>query len=119
IYPSGFMKISALGIEQQRVRTLISFDNSTLHLRPGTSLDVRIITGESENAAAVPERATFRHEGEWAVFTVKGGRAHLTPVTVGLKNDEWAEIAEGVVPGMTVVADVKNELTDGMRVSQL
>ncbi|GMV99140.1 MAG: hypothetical protein AMXMBFR84_02790 [Candidatus Hydrogenedentota bacterium] len=119
IYPSGFMKISALGIEQQRVRTIIAFDNTNLNLRPGTSVDVRIITGESPDVVTVPERATFRHEGNWAVFAVSGGRARLKTVKVGLKNDEFAEITEGLAAGDTVVADVKNELVDGMRVSKL
>jgi HlyD family secretion protein len=90
IYPSGFMKISALGIEQQRVRTIIELDEDAPRLRPGTSVDVRVITKESPDTLAVPERAVFRHEGGWAVFTVKRSRARLTPVELGVKNDDWA-----------------------------
>jgi HlyD family secretion protein len=119
VYPSGFMKISALGIEQQRVRVIITFDNSELQLRPGTSVDVRIITGEHEDTVAVPERATFRQNGGWGVFTVEGKRARLTPVEVGLRNDDWAEIVSGLEAGQTVIADPKNELEDGSRVTAL
>ena len=119
VYPSGFMKISALGIEQQRVRVIITFDNSELQLRPGTSIDVRIITGEHENTVSVPERATFRQNGGWAVFTVERGRAGLTPVEVGLRNDDWVEILSGLETGQTVIADPKNELEDGSRVTPL
>ncbi len=117
IYPSGFKKISSLGIEQQRVKTIITFDNEALDLRPGTSLDVRIITDERKDVSAVPERATFRDEGQWAVFLVCDGRARLTPVEIGIKNDNWAEVVKGVKPGDRVVAEPKNEIKDGSRVT--
>ncbi|MEA3365102.1 MAG: efflux RND transporter periplasmic adaptor subunit [Candidatus Hydrogenedentes bacterium] len=116
IYPSGFEKISALGIEQQRVRILIGFDNNQVRLRPGTSVDIRVITQQHENVVAVPERATFKRNGGWAVFKVNNGRAKLTPVTIGLKNDEWAEIIEGVQPGDTIITERKNDLEDGVRI---
>jgi HlyD family secretion protein len=116
IYPSAFMKISALGIEQQRVKTIIAFDNSTLGLRPGTRLDVRIITAEKQNAVSVPERSIFRREGKWYVFTVQGGRARLAPVSLGLKNDEWAEITDGLTAGDVIILEPKNDLEDGVRI---
>ncbi len=116
IYPSGFMKISALGVEQQRVRTLIEFDNEAARLRPGTSVDVEIVTAESENALSVPDRALFRNGGEWFVFVVEGDRVTLVPVQVGLRNDDWAEITSGVEEGMTIVSELKNDLADGARV---
>ena len=119
IYPSGFQKVSALGIEQQRVRTILAFDDSSESLRPGTSVDVRIITGEAMDAVAVPERATFRSDGGWAVFTVEKGRARLVPVEIALKNDDWAAIRSGLQLGQTVIAEPKNELTDGVRVAPL
>ena len=119
IYPSGFQKVSALGIEQQRVRTILAFDDSSESLRPGTSVDVRIITGEAMDAVSVPERATFRSDGGWAVFTVEKGRARLVPVEIALKNDDWAAIRSGLQLGQTVIAEPKNELTDGVRVAPL
>ena len=60
--------MASLGIEQQRVKTLIRFDNTALTLRAGTRLYVRIITKESNNTLAVSERATFRRESQWYVF---------------------------------------------------
>jgi HlyD family secretion protein len=116
IYPSGFEKISALGIEQQRVTILIGFDNSEVHLRPGTSVDIRVITEQHTNVVAVPERATFKRNGGWAVFKVNNSKAKLTPVTIGLKNEEWAEITEGVQPGDTIITERKNDLEDGVRI---
>ncbi|MDP7638372.1 MAG: efflux RND transporter periplasmic adaptor subunit [Candidatus Hydrogenedentes bacterium] len=119
IYPSGFMKVSALGVEQQRVRTLIEFDNSALGLRPGTSVDLSIVTAQSPGALAVPERAAFRREGAWHVFAVDGDVARLQPVEIGLKNNDWAEIVGGLDSGDTIIADPKNELEDGARVTPL
>ena len=51
------------------------------------------------------------------MFAVHRGRARLTPVTLGLKNDDWAEIIEGLEEGQTVVAEPKNDIEDGVRVT--
>jgi HlyD family secretion protein len=118
VYPSAFMKISSLGIEQQRVKVLIDFDNSQLSLRAGTRVDVRIITNAHDKVVAVPERATFRREGKWYIFTVQGGRAELTPISIGLKNESWAEVSEGLKDGDEIVLEPGNELTPGMRVAE-
>lgn len=119
IYPAGFEKISSLGIEQQRVKILVEFDNSEVALRPGTRVDIRVITDESPNALAVPDRAVFRTGNEWFVFKVDGGRAVQTPVEIGLRNDEWAEIRSGLTPDDTIIAELTNDLADGARVVAL
>ena len=119
VFPTGFMKMSALGVEQQRVKTLIMFDNSQTGLRPGTSVDVKIITAESKDVLAVPDRSTIRRNNAWHVFKVEGGRAKLSPVRIGLRNDDWAEIVEGLKPDDTIIAEPKNELADGARVKRL
>ena len=118
IYPSGFVKISALGIEQQRVRTIIEFDNSELGLRPGVSLDVHIVTAESVDTLAVPERAVFRMQENYALFAVRDNRAVLTLVEVGLRNDDWVEILSGLDEGDMIIVDPDNQLADGMLVAQ-
>jgi len=116
IYPSGFSKISALGIEQQRVRVIAQFDNSQLQLRPGTSVDARIITAVSPNTLAVPDRAVFRRADNWFVFKIQNGRALLTPVTIGLRSDDWAEILDGLNQGDTVITEHRADLEPGIRV---
>ncbi|MFM1921347.1 MAG: hypothetical protein RLZZ303_2981 [Candidatus Hydrogenedentota bacterium] len=118
IHPAAFTKLSSLGIEQQRVKVLIDFDNTKHQLRPGTRLDVRIITRESANTIAVPERATFRREGQHYVFRVEGNAARLTPVTLGLRNDTWAEVLEGLDENATVIYEPMNELEDGAMVAE-
>ncbi len=119
IYPSGFEKISSLGVEQQRVKTLIDFDNSLAKLRPGTSIDVEVITAEAADALAVPDRAVFRDGEKWAVFVVAGGRAELRNVEVGLRNEDWAEIRGGLSADDTVIAELTNNIVPGVRVSPI
>lgn len=116
IFPSGFKKISSLGIEQQRVKIIIEFDNSRLQLRPAVRVDIRVITERKEDALTVPERALFKVGGRWHVFVVREGRAHLTPVEVGLHTDETAEILEGLQEGDLVILSPSNELSDGASV---
>ncbi len=117
IWPSGFTKISSLGIEQQRVRVIVSFDNEKLQLRPGTSVDLRIITETHFNAMAVPERAVFRQDGGWAVFVVQEGLAYMKPITIGIRNDSWAEITEGLSESDLVIINPSNDLQDAAQVS--
>lgn len=117
IHPAGFMKISSLGIEQQRVKVRIAFDNAGPNLRAGTRVDVKIVTGDQPDTLAVPERATFRRHDQWHVFTVDGGRAVLTPVTLGLKNESWAEITSGLEADATIVLNPNNDLEPGVRVT--
>lgn len=116
IYPSAFTKISALGVEQQRVKVLVSFDNSELQLRPGTSVDVRIITAESKGVLSVPESAVFRHEEQWHMFVAQNGRAKLVDVEMGLRNDTWAEIKNGVNDKERVITNPPNDLADGAKI---
>ncbi|MEX2016411.1 MAG: efflux RND transporter periplasmic adaptor subunit, partial [Candidatus Hydrogenedentales bacterium] len=117
IYPAGFTKISALGVEQQRVKVIVEFDNETAQLRPGVRVDCRIITGQAEEAVAVPDRAVFREKGQWYVFKVDGSVAERTPVEVGLRNDDWAEIRSGLTVDDVIVAEPTNALAPGVRVA--
>jgi HlyD family secretion protein len=116
IYPAGFKKISALGIEQQRVKVIVAFDNTEMNLRPGVSVDVRIVTASAENVLAVPDRSVFREEGKWYVLAVRGSRIARVPVTLGLRNDQWAEIREGLEEGEFIVVDPSNNHEPGARV---
>jgi len=116
IYPSGFEKISSLGIEQQRVKVIMEFDNSELQLRPGVRLDVRVITDRKENALLVPERALFKASGRWRVFVVRNGTAQPVAVNVGIRNDELAEITDGLAEGELIIPDPPPDLEAGAKV---
>jgi len=116
IHPAGFQKISSLGIEQQRVKVIFAFDNSDLQLRPGVRVDVSVVTGRRENVLLMPERALFKQEGSWRAFLVREGRAVITAVEVGMRNDDFAEVGKGASAGDTVILGPPAELADGAAV---
>ena len=64
-----------------------------------------------------PSSAVFRSEGAWAVYAVRDGRAHLTRVDVGKRNDTMVEITGGLGDGDLVVVHPSDRLADGARVS--
>lgn len=123
IYPAGFMKLSSLGVEQQRVKVIIRFDEGVLQplLEKGLGVDyrvrARIYTASNPDATVVPRSALFRGpDGGWQLFTATGGVARLRNVQVGLMNDELVEITEGVAADDLVILAPENSLTDGTKV---
>jgi HlyD family secretion protein len=127
IYPTGFTKISSLGVEQQRVLVVIRFADGVLEkLRQERDLGVdfrvrvRIFTDQKDTALIVPRSALFRGaDGGWEVFAVRAGRATLQPVEVGLINDNVAEITQGVSMGEIVVLAPESSLSHGVRVDPI
>jgi HlyD family secretion protein len=125
IYPAGFTKISSLGVEQQRVKVVVHFNQGELaklktarELGVGYRVRVRIFTAAKSGALVVPRSALFRGpDGSWQVFAVRDGLAKLTKVGVGLMNDEQVEIVEGVASGERVVLAPESTLADGTKVS--
>ena len=81
VEPFGFMKISALGVEEQRVWVVVDFDEDREHWRAlgdGYRVEVRVVIYERDDALKIPTSSLFRHGEGWAVFAVDGGRARLT-----------------------------------------
>jgi HlyD family secretion protein len=126
IFPAGFTKVSSLGVEQQRVKVILKFTQEELdRLRSERRLGVeyrvriRIFTASNDNALVVPRSALFRGpSGAWQAFAIRGGKARLQDVKVGLMNDETAEILDGVTEGEAVVLAPESGLADGVRVKQ-
>jgi len=116
IYPSGFTKVSSLGVRQQRVIVLIAFDNSQLNLQPGYELDVKIAVAEKEGAPLVPSAAVFATARGSSVFVVRNGRAELRPVSVGLKGEQDYEALAGLQAGEAVILRPPSNLSPGSRV---
>ena len=119
VEPWGFTKYSALGVEEQRVNTIIRFTTPVEDRRAlghGYRVEVRIVVWEDEDALIVPANALFRHNDEWAVFKVRGGRAALTPVSVIQSNGIHAAIEETLEPEDVIVLYPAVGLKDGMRV---
>jgi HlyD family secretion protein len=124
IYPSGFTKLSSLGVEQQRVIVVVRLnpeDRDQLLAEGNVGVNfrvrVRIITDEKENVLRVPRSALFRgEEGQWQVYAVRQGRAERQNVKLGLVNDHWAEVVSGIVEDEEIVTMPENSLVDGAKV---
>ena len=102
VEPAAFTKISALGVEEQRVWVIADFidplDNRK-SLGDGYRVEARIVIWEGTNVLKAPAGALFRHNDGWAVFKEARRRAVLVPVSVGLTNGLETEILEGLVEG--------------------
>lgn len=119
VEPSGFMKISALGVEEQRVNVIIDFEDPQEAwdaLGDGYRVEVRIIVWESEDTLKIPTSSLFRHGDSWAVFVNAGGRARLRSVEVGRRNGLEAQALSGVAAGESVVIHPSDSLVDGTRI---
>ncbi len=116
IEPAAFTRVSALGIEEQRVRVrldLLTPSEARVGLGDRFRVFVRIILWEGDDILQVPQAALFRHEGGWAVFRVAEGRAVLTPVQIGRQAGGQAELLGGLDEGAEVVLYPASTLSDG------
>lgn len=119
VEPSGFTKISALGVEEQRVfviSDIISPPDMWQSLGDGYRVDASFLIWEGEDVLQTPESALFRHGDEWAVFVLEEGRAALRPVEVGHRNGISAEVLSGLSEGEEVIIHPGREVKDGARV---
>ena len=115
VEPSAFTKVSALGIEEQRVNVIIDFvdDAPPPPLGDGFRVDARIVIWEGHGVLKVPVGALFRVADEWAVFRNINNRAVTTPVTLGHRNDVEAEVIAGLQESDNVVVHPGDKLKDG------
>jgi HlyD family secretion protein len=122
IEPSGFMKISALGVEEQRVNVVLDFLDASPTARAalgdGYRVEVRVVIWESARVVKVPTSALFRHGDQWAVYVMDAGRARRTVVELGRQTGQFAEVIAGLVEGTRVILHPGDTLVDGARVRE-
>jgi HlyD family secretion protein len=120
VEPSAFTKVSALGVEEQRVNVvadLVDPPEKRRGLGDGFRVEVHVVTADLPRALAVPLGALFRQGERWSVFRVEGGRAVLRSLTIGLRNSRVAEVKEGLAEGDLVVLYPGEALESGIRVA--
>ncbi len=120
IEPAGFTKISALGVEEQRVNVIVDFDDpaaASSRLGDGYRVEVRVVIWQKDGVLKAPTSSLFRHGDGFAVFVVDDGKARLQPVQVGQRNGLEAEILSGRNEGDVVVVHPPDTLSDGTRVT--
>jgi HlyD family secretion protein len=119
VEPSGFMKVSALGVEEQRVNVVVDFTDSkeAARLGDGYRVEVRVVLWQEKDVVKVPVGSLFRQGEDWAVFVVDAGRVRRQVVQLGQRNDSEGQITSGLDAGAVVVLHPPDTLTDGMSVT--
>ena len=121
IEPAGFTKISALGVDEQRVNVLIDFEDGggEAHtLGDGYRVEVSIIVWERAGVLKVPTSALFRTGDNWWVFAVRDDKAVQTTMQIGRRNAVEAEVLSGLADGDRVIVHAADTVADGVRVTQ-
>ncbi|MBT6330020.1 MAG: HlyD family efflux transporter periplasmic adaptor subunit [Kordiimonadaceae bacterium] len=121
VSPSGFTKISALGVEEQRVNIYMNFIDGPAKWRglgDAFRVEASIIVDRSDDTLFVPISALFRFEGQWSVFQVVDGVAVRQAVEVGRMNDQIAEVLSGIADGDQMVVHPGSGVVDGVRVER-
>lgn len=118
VEPSGFTKISALGVEEQRVWVIIDIVSprqTWTSLGDGYRVEVKIVVDQIDKATVVPMGALFRRGDAWNVFVAEEGRVHLREIQVARLSARIAAVAEGVHPGEIVVVYPPASLAEGSK----
>ncbi len=119
VEPAGFTKVSALGVEEQRVLVIVDITSPPPlweALGDGYHLEASFVLWEGEGILQVPASALFREGEGWAAFVVDGGKATRRIVEVGHRNGMVAQITSGLKEGETVITHPSDQIEDGTRV---
>lgn len=119
VEPSGFTKVSALGVEEQRVNVVADFASDPAErasLGDGYRVHARVVTWQNADAVRVPLSALFRDGDRWAVFVLEADRARKRTIDIGHRGEREAEVLKGLSEGDRVVVHPGDRLTDNTRV---
>jgi HlyD family secretion protein len=120
VEPSGFTKISALGVEEQRVNVIVDFTDPVeawQALGDGFRVEVRAVLWEAASVLKTPVGSLFRQGEAWAVYVERDGRAERRTVTIGHRNDREAEVTDGLREGDQVVMHPSDTLSPDSRIT--
>jgi len=120
IEPAGFTKVSALGVEEQRVNVVLDFvdeGEDSASLGDAYRVETRIVLWEAPKVLKVPTNALFRDNTQWAVYVVSGGRARRTIVEIGHQTAQEAEVLDGLTEGARVIVHPGDLVRDGARIA--
>jgi HlyD family secretion protein len=122
VEPAAFTKVSALGVEEQRVNVvadLLTPPEQRRSVGDNFRVDARIIIWESQDALKVPVGALFRQGDQWATFVLENGRARLRAVKAGRTSGTEAQVLDGLNPGEQVILYPGSRVRDGQRVTPI
>ena len=119
VEPSAFLKISALGVEEQRVNVigdLVDPPGRRPSLGDAFRVEARIVVWEGEDVLKVPTSALFREQDQWAVFVEDNGSARLQIIEVGHQNGMESEVVSGLAEGQRVILHPGDAIEDGIQI---
>lgn len=119
IEPVGFTKISALGVEEQRVLVIADFVSAHEEwerLGDGYRVEARFILWEKDDVLQIPTSALFAEQGQWYVFANVDGRATKSAVKIGARNGFQAQLLDGLTVGNTVIIHPDDRILHGTRI---
>lgn len=120
IEPGGFTKVSALGVEEQRVLVVVALDDPPAKrpaLADGFRVEAEFVVWHADSVLTVPTAALFRDGPHWAVYAIEDGRARLRRVTLGHVGEGAAELRDGLDEGAQVVLYPGDSVRDRSRVA--
>ena len=122
VEPAAFTKVSALGVEEQRVNViadLVTPPDQRPSLGDHFRVDAQIVIWEAADALKVPSGAVFRRGQQWSVLVVANGRAVLRPVTTGRASNAETQILQGLNAGERVILYPGDAVREGLRVKPI
>jgi HlyD family secretion protein len=120
VEPSAVTKVSALGIDEQRVKVILALTGppkSFSQLGHGFRVIARITLWRQEDVLTIPVGALFRDVGDWATYVLRDGRATVQSLTLGERNESLAQILDGLQPGDMVILHPSDLVSDGVSVT--
>jgi HlyD family secretion protein len=117
VEPAASTRVSALGVEEQRVDVIVDVVDPPPSLGDGYRVDAKIVVWSADGVLCVPASALVRHGEEWAAFVVESGRARLRPVRVGAMGGATVQVLEGLREGDEVIVFPSDAVRAGARVA--
>lgn len=120
VEPSAFTRLSALGVEEQRVNVIVDLDgprDAWAAMGDGWRVESRIVVWAREDVVSVPSGAVFRRGDDWASFVVVDGRAVTRKIRVGQRGGNQVQIEEGLAAGDRVIVHPSERIAEGVRVA--
>jgi HlyD family secretion protein len=116
VEPAARTRVSALGVEEQRVNVIVDVEEPPPSIGDGFRVDARIEVWASDSALTIPASALVRAGREWAVFTIASGRAVQRTIAVGRMGGGAAQLLGGLAEGEEVIVFPSDAVRDGTRV---
>jgi HlyD family secretion protein len=120
VEPSGFTRVSALGVDEQRVPVLVEIASPReqwANLGDGFRIEARFILWEGDDVTHIPTSALFRSDNRWSVYVVENERAVQRGVTIGRRSGLRTQVVEGLREGETIITHPGDRIGDGVRVA--